>query len=491
MPINIENNQITILSPSTLEEVGIVNISNQEEVNNSLKLAQEYKEWSSLSLNKRCAIINKFRKIVLKNSDLVKKTIKDETGKKDFVVFAELLSFLDHAKTMAKLAKSALKKSKRKPGILFKNKKAYVQYEPMGVVGIISPWNYPLATPMKGTIEGLLSGNNIVLKPSEFTPLTIKVIKKLWDQSTEYKDAFQIVNGLGEVGSMLVQSNLTDVISFTGSTEVGLQIAKICSSTLKPCILELGGKDPMIVLKDASIKRSVESALYAGLFNAGQTCISTEEVYVEEEIVDEFVSKLSTRIKDIKTGGDDNDDLGPIITPETKQKINEHINEVKDLCDIYRGINNGGEKYIPPTLIIDPPDSSRIVNEETFGPVMSVRTFKSEDELIKKIHKTGYGLSSSIFGKDKKRINRIISRMKTGNVNVNDAMTSYIIPTLPYGGEGISGIGKQHGVEGLRSFCRVKSVVVNRFNFIDEIGWWGRPKIVERVLEKLVNFLFR
>ncbi len=491
MPINIENNQITILSPSTLEEVGIVNISNQEEVNNSLKLAQEYKEWSSLSLNKRCAIINKFRKIVLKNSELVKKTIKDETGKKDFVVFAELLSFLDHAKTMAKLAKSALKKSKRKPGILFKNKKAYVQYEPMGVVGIISPWNYPLATPMKGTIEGLLSGNNIVLKPSEFTPLTMKVIKKLWDQSTEYKDAFQIVNGLGDVGSMLVQSNLTDVISFTGSTEVGLQIAKICSSTLKPCILELGGKDPMIVLKDASIKRSVESALYAGLFNAGQTCISTEEVYVEEEIVEEFVSKLSNRIKDIKTGGDDNDDLGPIITPETKQKINEHINEVKDLCDIYRGINNGGEKYIPPTLIIDPPDSSRIVNEETFGPVMSVRTFKSEDELIKKIHKTGYGLSSSIFGKDKKRINRIISRMKTGNVNVNDAMTSYIIPTLPYGGEGISGIGKQHGVEGLRSFCRVKSVVVNRFNFIDEIGWWGRPKIVERVLEKLVNLLFR
>ena len=491
MPINIENNQITILSPSTLEEVGIVNISNQEEVNNSLRLAQEYKEWSSLSLNKRCAIINKFRKIVLKNSDLVKKTIKDETGKKDFVVFAELLSFLDHAKTMAKLAKSALKKSKRKPGILFKNKKAYVQYEPMGVVGIISPWNYPLATPMKGTIEGLLSGNNIVLKPSEFTPLTTKVIKKLWDQSTEYKDAFQIVNGLGDVGSMLVQSNLTDVISFTGSTEVGLQIAKICSSTLKPCILELGGKDPMIVLKDASIKRSVESALYAGLFNAGQTCISTEEVYVEEQIVEEFVSKLSNRIKDIKTGGDDNDDLGPIITPETKQKINEHINEVKDLCDIYRGINNGGEKYIPPTLIIDPPDSSRIVNEETFGPVMSVRTFKSEDELIKKIHKTGYGLSSSIFGKDKKRINRIISRMKTGNVNINDAMTSYIIPTLPYGGEGISGIGKQHGVEGLRSFCRVKSVVVNRFNFIDEIGWWGRPKIVERVLEKLVNFLFR
>ena len=491
MSINIESNQITILNPATSKEVGKVNISNREDVNKCLDIAQNYKEWSSLSLNKRCSIINKFRKVVLKNSDLIKKTIKDETGKKDFVVFAELLSFLDHTKTMSKLAKSALKKSKRKPGILFKNKKAYVQYEPMGVVGIISPWNYPLATPMKGSIEGLLAGNNIVLKPSEFTPLTMKIIKKLWDENIEYKNAFQIVNGLGDIGSILVQSNSTDVISFTGSTEVGLQIAKICSTTLKPCILELGGKDPMIILKDASIKRSVESALYAGLFNAGQTCISTEEIYVEEDIVDEFVSKLSVRIKDIKSGEDVNDDLGPIITPETKQKINEHIDEVKDSCQIYSGINNGGEKYIAPTIVIDPPDSSRIVNEETFGPVMSIRPFKTEDELIEKIHKTGYGLSSSIFGKNNTRINRIIKRMKTGNVNVNDAMTSYIIPTLPYGGEGISGIGKQHGVEGLRSFCRVKSIVVNRFNFIDEIGWLGRPKIIEKALEKLVKLLFR
>ena len=210
-----------------------------------------------------------------------------------------------------------------------------------------------------------------------------------------------------------------------------------------------------------------------------------------KHVFDEFVSKLSIRIKDIKSGDGDNDDLGPIITPETRQKINEHINEVKDTCDIYSGINNGGEKYIAPTIIVDPPESSRIVNEETFGPVMSIRPFVSEDELIAKIHKTGYGLSSSIFGKNKKRIDRIIKRMKTGNVNVNDAMTSYIIPTLPYGGEGFSGLGKQHGVEGLRSFCRVKSIVINRFNFIDEIGWWGRPKIVEKVLERIVQFLFR
>jgi len=491
MPIRIENNQITILSPATLKEVGQVSVTKNEDVEAALKIAKEYSEWSSLSLKKRCSLINKFRKVVLKNSDLVKQKIKDETGKKDFVIFVELFSFLDHAKTMSKIAKSALKNDKRKTGFLFKNKKAYVQYEPMGVVGIISPWNFPLGTAMKATIEGLLAGNNIILKPSEYTPLSIQTIKKLWDENIGYKDAFQVINGTGDVGAMLVNSKLTDIISFTGSTEVGLQIAKVCSSTLKRCILELGGKDPMIVLKDAPIKRSVESALYAGLFNAGQTCISTEEVYVEEDIVDDFISKLSIRIKEIKSGIDESDDLGPIITSETKKKINEHIDEVKDSCDIYSGINNGGEGYVAPTIVVNPPDSSRIVNEETFGPVMSIRSFKSEDELIEKIHKTGYGLSSSIFGKDKRRINRIIKRMKTGNVNINDAMTSYAIPTLPYGGEGFSGLGKQHGVEGLRSFCRVKSIVVNRFNFINEPVWLGRPKSIERILEKVVNILFR
>ena len=491
MPITIENNQITILNPATLNEVGKVTVSNKQDVDTALKIAQEYNEWSSLSLKKRCAIIHKFRKSVLKNSELLKKTIKEETGKKDFIIFTELLAFLDHAKTMAKVAQSSLKKSSRNPGFLFKNKKAYVQYEPLGVAGIVSPWNFPLGTPMKGTVEALLAGNNVILKPSEYTPLTSLFMKKLWDEYIGYNDAFQVINGTGDVGSMLVESPITDIISFTGSTKVGLKIAETCSSSLKPCILELGGKDPMIILKDASIKRSVESALHAGLFNAGQTCISTEEIYVEDDIVDEFKSKLSLRIKDIQSGNSDSDDIGPIITDETKQKINEHINEVKDSCDIFSGINNGGDKFIAPTIVVNPPDSSRLVNEETFGPVMSIRSFKSEDELIKKIHKTGYGLSSSIFGKDKKRINRIIKRMKIGNVNVNDVMTSYAIVTLPFGGEGISGLGKQHGVEGLHSFCRVKSIVVNRFNFIDEPMWLGRPKIVEKVLEKLAKLLFR
>ena len=491
MSIKIENNKIYIYNPATSKEVGSVDISSKKEVDEILYKAKNYSDWSELPLSKRCKIINNFRKAVFKNKDLVKSTIQMETGKKDFVIFAELLSFLDHAKTMASIAKSALKDSKRKTGLIFKNKKAYVKYEPMGVLGVISPWNFPMGTAMKATIEGLLAGNNIVLKPSEFTPLTIMLIKKIWDENIGYQSAFQVVNGAGEVGSFIVNSNLIDIISFTGSTEVGVQIAKICSKTLKPCILELGGKDPMIILKDACLKRSVESALHAGLFNSGQTCISTEEVFVERELFKTFVFKMTSRLKDIKSGNSKDDELGPIITPETRQKINEHINEVKDKCDVYTGDNNGDEKFIAPTIIVDPPISSKVVNEETFGPVITIRPFDNEHDLLKMIHKTGYGLSSSIFGKDYQRIDKIVKKLKIGNVNINDAMTTYIIPTLPYGGEGMSGLGKQHGKEGLRALCRIKSIVVNRFNFIDEPSWWGRPKIIETSLEKIVNFLYK
>ena len=490
MAIKIDNNKIIVLNPATLDEAGSVCMSNEDDVVHALEIAKTYNAWSSLSLKKRCAVINKFRKVVLKHAAQVKNTLKNETGKKDFDVFVEFFTFLEHSKEMSKIAKRALKKSKRNPGLM-KNKKAYVQYEPMGIAGIISPWNYPLATPINSTIDALLAGNNVVLKPSEYTPLTPQVIKKLWDEHTEYSDAFQIVNGLGDVGKMLVDSNVTDIICFTGSTEVGRKIASGCAPSLKPCILELGGKDPMIILKDASLNRAVESAIFGGMSNAGQTCISTEEVYVEKDVFDYFLSKLSKRVEGIKAGLGDDADLGPMIVSQTKEKVHEHINEIKDTCDVIIGGSKDSDKYIAPTIVVNPPDSSRIVNEETFGPVISVRSFEDEDELIDKIHKTGYGLSSSIFSKNKKRSSRIIKRIKTGNVSINDVLTHYGIASLPFGGEGISGLGKMHGPEGLRSLSRTKSIVENRFNFITEPWWFGRSKTIEKILKKAVNLLYR
>ena len=290
---------------------------------------------------------------------------------------------------------------------------------------------------------------------------------------------------------MIVESEKIDVVCFTGSTKVGRGIAEKCAFQLKPVILELGGKDPMIVLKDADINRAVESAAFGGLSNAGQTCISTEEIFVESEICDKFIDAMSQKIKSISSGNNKSDDLGPMIVPETMEKVKQHIDQTKQICSIVEGGAIDKNKYVAPTLIIDPPKDLRIVNEETFGPVLTVRPFDNENDLMKMIHKTGYGLSASIFGKNKKRITQIVSSIKTGNVSINDVLTHYGIASLPFGGEGFSGIGKSHGQEGLKAFCRTKSIVANRFNFINEPWWFGRSKFVEDVLKKAVYLLYR
>ena len=432
----------------------------------------------------------RWAKVSTSHKKTLEKILKSETGKKDFDVFLEIFTVLEHLKQMPKIAKKALRPSYRNAGIM-KSKKAYVLYEPLGVCGIISPWNYPLATPVGSTVQALLSGNNVILKPSEHTPLSSLFIKKLWDEYVGFSDAFNVILGGGDVGGMIVDSNKVDVVCFTGSTKIGKLIAKQCAETLKPVILELGGKDPLIVLKDADKQRAIEAILFGGLSNAGQTCISVEEVYIEEEVFDFYVEKLSDRIKNMSSGSGGDTDLGSMIMKENCVKVKEHINEIQDKDSVISGKEAEDGMFIAPTLIVDPPDSARVVNEETFGPVISLRTFKSEKELLAMIHKTGYGLAGSIFGKNKSRIRRILKQLKIGNVSINDVITHYGIASLPFGGERLSGSGRLHGKEGLRSLCRTKSVVENRFSFLSDPWWFSRNNNIEKILKKVSKMLYK
>ena len=221
MSMRMIDGKIIVYNPSTNDEVGSLDISSKESVDYCIKKSKDYNNWTSLSLSKRCKLIKKFRKIFVKNSDLIQKILKDETGKKDFDVFIEFFTVLEHLREIPKLAKKALKPERRNSGLM-KNKKSYVFYEPMGIARVISPWNYPLATPIITSIEALVAGNNVILKPSEHTPLTSSCIKRIWDENIGYPSAFQIINGGADVGAMLVSSKDTDIICFTGSTAVGL-----------------------------------------------------------------------------------------------------------------------------------------------------------------------------------------------------------------------------------------------------------------------------
>ena len=486
----IKDNYVIVQNPINHQEINRLEVFNQIKVDNIILESKQYSDWANLSLSKRCDYIDCFRRSILRNKDEICAIIKEETGKKDFDILVELFGLLEHVKTISKIARKALKKSIRSSGLM-KNKKAYVLYEPLGVAGIISPWNYPLTTPITTSVEALLSGNNVVLKPSEHTPLIALYIKKIWDDNINFKKAFNIIIGGGNVGQMIVDSDNIDVICFTGSTKVGQKIAQICAKTLKPFILELGGKDPMIILKDANLNRAVESALFAGFTNAGQTCISVEEVFVESNIFNQFVKLISNRVKQMSSGKEDNMEIGSMIMDANFNKVNEHIDKENHKGKIICGNKGTGDMYIAPTLVINPSKDSRIVNEETFGPVISIRSFDLEEDMIKMVHQTGYGLSASIFGRNKSRINQILKQLKIGNVSINDVFTHYGIASLPFGGEGLSGFGRSHGKEGLRSFCRIKSVVENKFSFLNEPWWYSRSKFVDGFLKKIINFLYK
>ena len=488
MSAKFENNNLIVLNPVSKEELKTIPISSNEDVNKIIKKSNLDNSWSLLSVSKRASLVKVFRKALAKNKISIQNVIKSETGKIDFDITIEIFTSLDHLKQITSIAKKALKLQRRSSGLM-KTKKAYVKYEPMGIAGIITPWNYPLATPLIASVEALLAGNNVILKPSEHTPLTSLLLKKIWDKYIGYENAFQILIGDGRVGEQLVKSTNIDIVCFTGSSSVGKIIAKQCAETLKPHILELGGKDPMIVLNDANINRAVDSAIFGGFSNAGQTCISTEELYVENKIYDDFIFKISSKIKNIKSGS--SGDYGSMIIDNNTEKVNRHIEDSRNGCQIIEGQTENKNTFIAPTLVLEPNENSLIVNEETFGPVISVRKFSDTNDLIEKIHKTGYGLSSSIFGKDMQKIDNIIKKLKIGTVSINDVLTHYGIASLPFGGEGLSGIGRMHGKEGLRSLSRTKSIVINRFNFINEIWWIGRSKKIEKLLNKAIDFLFK
>ncbi len=488
MSAKFKNNKLIVLNPLSKEELRSIPLPCDNDIDKSIESSKHDDSWSLLSIKKRASLIKDFRKAIAKNKNKLQNIIKSETGKIDFDITIEIFTSLDHLKQITGIAKKALKLQRRSSGLM-KTKKAYVKYEPMGVAAIITPWNYPLATPLIASVEALLAGNNVILKPSEHTPLTSLLLKEVWDKHIGYKNAFQIVIGDGNVGEKLVKHTNIDIVCFTGSTSVGKVIAKQCAETLKPYILELGGKDPMIILKDANINRAIESAIFGGFNNAGQTCISTEELYVEEKIYEDFLFKITSRIKNIKSGF--NGDYGTMIVDHNAEKVNRHIDDAKTNCQIIQGKTEDEKTFIPPTLVLEPNENSMIVNEETFGPVITIRKFSNPNDLIKKIHKTGYGLSSSIFGKDKKRINDILQKLKIGMVSINDVLTHYGIASIPFGGEGLSGIGRMHGKEGLRSLSRTKSVVINRFNFINEIWWMGRSKRIENFLNKAIDFLYK
>jgi acyl-CoA reductase-like NAD-dependent aldehyde dehydrogenase len=373
----------------------------------------------------------------------------------------EVMSALTHLHHASERAEKALRPH-RVPAGLMANFRCQVSYHPVGVVAVIGPWNYPIFTPMGSIAYALAAGNAVVFKPSEYTPLVGQLIGEIARQSLSLPDVFQVVTGDGRTGAALVRAEV-DKIAFTGSAATGKRVMAAAAERLTPVLMELGGKDAMVVAEDADLDKAAESAVWGSMSNAGQACVSIERCYVVGSIYQPFLDKVLAEARQVTWGADDEASIGAITMPRQVDVIREHLEDA-----VARGakvlLGGPGEirgHFVPPTVVVDVTPEMKIMKEETFGPILPIARVDSVEEAVVQANATRYGLGSSVFGRARAR--ELADRLRAGMTSINSALAFAAVPSLPFGGVGESGFGRIHGDEGLREFSRTKATAEERF----------------------------
>jgi acyl-CoA reductase-like NAD-dependent aldehyde dehydrogenase len=451
--------------------------------------------WEAIGYAGRRHWLGKLRDWLIANHDRLADVMQAETGKvrADAELEAPFIAgtinfYADNAESfLADETPSAYNP-------LMKVKKLRTVYRPFPVVGNISPWNFPLILAFDDSIAALMAGAAVVIKPSEFTPLITMEIVRGWKEDIGGPDVLDFVNGTGDTGGALVDE--VDYVQFTGSDRTGRIVMKRAADTLTPVSLELGGKDPMIVLRDANVERAANGAAFGGLANTGQICMSIERVYVEEPIYDEFVQKLTERVDSLRQGADGRTftaDVGAMTTPAQVEIVADHVEDARA-----KGarITTGGKRgdgpgdWYEPTVIAEADHSMKVMTDETFGPVVPVMKVKDADEAVRLANDSRYGLSGSVMTRDFKLGEEIARKMEMGAVNVDDVLTNYLTLDIPMGGWKTSGIGFRHGVYGIRKFCRTEAIVSPRLpqGKADPL-WFPHSKRKRGAINRVFRFL--
>ncbi len=502
--LSIEPKQtIEVHSPSTLEKIGEVPINLALEVRTAVQRAREaHQIWSVLDFHERRKVLLSARDHLLAHSEELIELICKENGKPRIEALVELTYVCDVLTFYSKQARRFLKPQRVKPHLL-RNKKVTVHYQPRGVIGMITPWNFPLILTIGEAVPALAGGNAVVIKPSEWTPLIAirgaEILREVFTSHGLPADILQIVNGYGETGGALVDE--ADMIAFTGSVRTGKVIAERAAKRLVPVSLELGGKDPMIVLRDADIERAANAAVWGAFTNSGQVCISVERVYVEDAIADEFTRRVVEKTRSLRQGSDANEsntdrrvDVGAMTFPKQVETVEEHIRDAKD-----RGaqILTGGQRnpglpgrYFEPTVLANVDHSMKIMTEETFGPVLPIMCVRDADDALRLANDSRYGLNASIFTRDKAKGERIAAQVEAGITCVNDVIAGFGVTDAPSGGLKESGIGKRHGAEGIRRFCHQQVIVTDRFGMKRDPFWYPYNAKTERLMMRLLRVAF-
>jgi succinate-semialdehyde dehydrogenase/glutarate-semialdehyde dehydrogenase len=461
--------RLRLASPATLEPLGEIEVATAKEVSAALEAARKAQPaWAALPFSERARYMTRALEILLERQDEFMDVVLRETGKaRSEALTMEIYASCDSLSYYARRAEKILRpERKRLHGMLVLMKQLRIVYRPLGVVGVISPWNGPFILSLNPAVQALMAGNAVLVKPSEVTPRSGKLVGELFEAAGLPDGVLAVLQGDGETGAALIEAGV-DKISFTGSVATGRKVAVACAERLVPCTLELGGKDPMIVCADAELDHAAGGALAGAFVNTGQYCCGTERVYVVAEVFDEFTQKVVERASTLRQGTEGEFDVGAIFWPRQLEIIEAHVADAvaKGAKVLLGGRRNPNLKglYYEPTVLTDVTHQMLVMREETFGPVLPIMRVRNEEEAIQMANRTPYGLGANVWTRDKRKGFEIATRIDSGSVCVNDMTMTYGAHEAPFGGRKQSGIGQVNGEVGLKGYCYAQPILIDRF----------------------------
>jgi acyl-CoA reductase-like NAD-dependent aldehyde dehydrogenase len=490
--------KVVSVNPATGEILHTLDCAGEVEVQAAVARARAAQaDWNALGVGRRVDILREFQRRLHEKKADVARVITREAGK-PYVesLLTEVVVVLDTARFLADNAYAVLRPEPVPHGSLaMKTKAGRLVREAYGVIGIVSPWNYPFSTPSTESLAALVSGNAVIVKPSEFTSLCALELQSLLHAAGVPKDIFQVVVGDGPTGVAVVNSPI-DKLIFTGSVPTGKRVAQAAAARLLPVVLELGGKDPMLVLQDADVDVVSSGAVWGAFVNAGQACLSVERCYVHRSLYEPFVQACADKTGQLRVGDgmDPQTDVGPLIHERQLQIVESHVEDARARgARVVIGgkrIPDLGPNFYAPTVLADVTHEMRIMREETFGPVLPIMAFDNEEDAVRLANDSEFGLAASVWTRDRTHGEAVANQMNAGTVMVNDVVSCFGISEAPHGGVRASGLGRTHGKLGVEEMVWVKYVDSDRLPNVKKVWWYGYGTSFADQMEGFVDLMF-
>ena len=478
---------LEVLQPTQVSEMGAL----------FSRAREAQRGWAARRIGQRCAHLRALRDVLLARRGELADAVVLESGKPRVeALFADVFVALDSAEYYARKMERLLRPehvphhstaAKAKSGCLI--------YEPLGVIGIISSWNYPLAIPLGQIIPAVAAGNAVICKTSEFTPRCGALIEALFLDAGFPRGLVTIVQGGAEIGQALIDAK-PDKIFFTGSVATGRKVAEACAKHLIPSVLELGGKDAMLVFADADLDTASSAAVWGSYTNCGQVCLSVERIFVEQAVADQFARLCVEKTQKLRLGpgSDPQTDVGPLIRPHHVQRMLELLDDaVRRGAQVLCGGHarpDLGPNFFEPAVVVNVDPSMRLFQEETFGPILAIQSVRDATEAVARANDSPFGLAASVWTADAKRGQQIARQLRVGAVMVNDAISYFAIAEAPHGGCSLSGWGRTHGKAGLLEMVQPKYIDLDRMPRREKPWWYRYGPDLERAADSFLQFEF-